>query len=191
MRKSVLVRQVLPSLLGYALLVLAAIGADFLFHRIGLGWIGRYFGISGSVLIVGSFAYSLRKRKILHHGSPKALLDLHEILSWIGALMLLIHGGAHFNAVLPWAALVLMLVVVASGFTGKYLLKNARERLRAKEADLREAGLSETELAERLFLDSTTVDAMKKWRSVHIPVTIVFGTLAVLHVLSILVFWRW
>lgn len=74
MRKSVLVRQVLPSILGYVLLVLAAIGADFLFHRIGLGWIGRYFGISGSVLIAGSFAYSLRKRKILHRGSPKALL---------------------------------------------------------------------------------------------------------------------
>ncbi len=191
MRRSLLVRQVLPFLFWYALLIVAAIGVDGLLHRAGLYWIGRYLGIVGSVLILGSFAYSLRKRKIIQRGSPKALLEMHESMSWVGVLMILIHAGVHFNAVLPWAAVAVMLIAVASGFTGKYLLKNARERLRTREAALREAGLKDEEVSDRLFLDSTTVDVMKRWRTVHIPITTIFGTLAALHILSILIFWRW
>ena len=191
MRKSVLVRQLIPSLFWYALLIASAIGADFLLHKIDLYWIGRYFGILGSVLIAISFLYSLRKRKIVPWGSPKRLLDVHEFLSWAGALMILVHAGIHFNALLPWAAVVLMLIAVASGFTGKYLLKEARERLRSREAGLKEAGLQGEELENRLLLDAVTVDIMKKWRSVHLPITAIFGVLALLHILSILIFWRW
>lgn len=191
MRKSLLLRQVIPSLFWYALLIVSALGADFLLHKIDLYWIGRYFGILGAVLIAVSFLYSLRKRKIVQWGSPKGLLELHEYLSWAGGLMILVHAGVHFNALLPWAAVVLMLVAVASGFTGKYLLKEAMERLRLKEAGLKEAGLQGEELENRLLLDSVTVDIMRKWRSVHLPITAIFGVLAILHILSILVFWRW
>ncbi len=176
MLKSLVVRKIFPSLALYTLLILSAIGLDSLLHRIGLYWIGRYLGILGAVLILASFAYSLRKRKIIETGSPKALLDLHETLAWIGALMILVHAGVHFNALLPWAAVLLMLVAVASGFVGKHLLKNAREALKSKEAS---------------FLDATTVEVMQRWRAVHIPITAIFGTLAVLHILSILIFWRW
>ncbi len=175
MHRTLLVRQVLPSLFWYALLIGSALGADFLLHRVGLYWVGRYLGILGTALLVASFAYSLRKRKIIQRGSPKALLDLHEVLSWAGALMILVHAGVHFNAVLPWAAVVLMLIAVASGFTGKYLLKEARERVKDRDD----------------WFDALTVDAMKQWRSVHLPITTLFGTLALLHILSILIFWRW
>jgi hypothetical protein len=182
MRKSLLVRQILPSLFFYALLIVSAIGADFLLHRVGLYWVGRYLGIVGSVLILASFAYSLRKRKIVQSGSPKRLLELHESLSWVGVLMILVHAGAHFNALLPWLATGAMLVVVASGFTGKYLLKEARERIRSR---------AEGEPESRVFLDALTVDVMARWRAVHMPITALFATLAVLHIFSILVFWGW
>jgi len=188
MHRSLLVRQVLPSLFWYALLIGSALGADFLLHKIGLYWVGRYLGILGSVLLVASFAYSLRKRKIIQRGSPKVLLDMHEILSWAGALMILVHAGIHFNALLPWAAVVLMLIAVASGFTGKYLLKEARDRLKSSLPD---TGLPADAAENRLLLDSLTVGAMKQWRSVHLPITTLFGTLALLHILSILIFWRW
>ena len=89
-------------------LIASAIGADFLLHTIGLYWIGRYLGIAGSALIAVSFLYSLRKRKVLSWGSPKRWLDFHEFLSWAGALMILVHAGVHFNALLPWTAVVLM-----------------------------------------------------------------------------------
>jgi len=154
-------------------------------------WIGRHFGIPGSLLIVSSFAYSLRKRKIVQRGSPKFLLDVHECLSWTGALMILVHAGIHFNALLPWAAIVMMLIVIASGFTGKVLLNDAKAMLKSRTDVLRKRGVKDEELEKILHVDSLTVDAMKKWRSVHIPITTIFGALAVLHILSILVFWRW
>ncbi len=191
MRRSLLVRQVLPSLFWYGLLIASALGVDFLLHRIGWVWVGRYLGILGTFLILVSFLYSLRKRKIIRRGSPKFLLDLHEVLCWAGALMILVHAGVHFNALLPWAAVMLMLVAVASGFTGKHLLKEARERVRTKQAVLSTAGLEGDALESKLLLDSLTVDLMKNWRSVHMPITTLFGTLALLHILSILVFWSW
>ena len=191
MRRSLLIGQILPSLFWYLTLIASALGADYLFHRAGWGGIGRHLGTLGTLLILISFLYSLRKRKILRRGSPKFLLDLHEVLCWAGALMILIHAGVHFNALLPWASVVLMLVVVASGFIGKNLLKDARERVRTKEAALRAEGLSGETLEGRLHLDSLTVDAMKNWRAVHLPITTLFGTLVLLHVLSILVYWSW
>ena len=51
------------------------------------------------------------------------------------------------------------------------------------------------QLAPSLFwyalLIAAAVGAMQRWRSVHLPLTITFGTLALMHVVSILVFWRW
>lgn len=191
MRTTLLARQVAPSLLLYALLIGAALALDFLLHAVGWAWAGRYLGLAGTVLILGSFAYSLRKRKILQRGSPKTLLDLHETLSWAGALMILVHAGMHFNAILPWLATLLLLIVVASGFTGKTLLKEAREHLRAKEAGLKEAGVETAERGDRLHFDSLTVDVMTRWRSVHMPLTYLLAILSLFHIASVVFFGSW
>lgn len=191
MRQSFIFKRVVPLLSGYLLLVTLAIALDFVLHRVNMSWVGRYFGIAGTALILASFTYSARKRKILRAGSPKTLLEAHELLSCAGALMLLVHAGVHFNAVLPWLALALMLVVVASGFTGKMLLKEAREGFKLRQEELRQQGMGADEIDRRLFLDSVAVDVMKNWRSFHIPITTIFATLAILHILSIFVLWRW
>jgi hypothetical protein len=36
-----------------------------------------------------------------------------------------------------------------------------------------------------------TLDAMTKWRKVHIPIFIVFVILALGHIISIFLFWGW
>jgi hypothetical protein len=69
---------------------------------LNLVWVGRYLGIPGTILIIGSLVYSLRKRKYITTGSAKSLLHLHEIGAWLGSLMVLLHAGIHFNAILPW-----------------------------------------------------------------------------------------
>jgi hypothetical protein len=188
---SLLLWKFTPSLFWYALLIASALGLDHVLHRLGLYWVGRYLGVVGTALILLSLAYSLRKRKLIAAGSPKVLLDLHEYLSWAGALAVLTHAGVHYNAVLPWAAVVLMLVVVASGFVGKNLLHEARAGLKSRERGLKAEGLDDAEVEKRLLLDAAAVGAMQRWRSVHLPLTITFGTLALVHVVSILIFWRW
>jgi hypothetical protein len=39
--------------------------------------------------------------------------------TWLGSLMVLIHAGIHFNAILPWLATIAMGVNVISGMVGK------------------------------------------------------------------------
>ena len=79
----------------------------------------------------------LRKRKIIESGSPKKLLAIHEYMAWIGSVMLLIHAGIHFNALLPSLAIIMLLIAVASGLVVKFLLKKANVTIDRKNlADL-------------------------------------------------------
>lgn len=113
------------------------------------------------------------------------------MLGWLGALVLLVHGGIHFNALVPWLALVAMLAVVASGLTGKYLLRGARESLREREAALAAQGLGPPAIERELLGHSLLVDTMQQWRRVHMPLTMVFTALAALHLCATLLLWSW
>jgi hypothetical protein len=151
-------------------------------------FVGRYLGFAGTIVIVFSFVYSLRKRKIIDSGSPKQLLLLHEYLAWIGSIMLLVHAGIHFNAIIPWLAILMLLIAVASGLVGKFLLKRATESLKEKRQSLINTGITTKEADKKLFFDSITVDMMKKWRVVHLPITLLLALLALMHILTIIIF---
>lgn len=178
----------LPFIQWYALMIFLAIAIDYLLHRLGLVYIGRHLGYIGTFTIVISFIYSLRKRKYISSGSPKQLLALHEYLAWIGSVMLLVHAGIHFNALLPWLAIVMLLIAVASGLIGKFLLKKANESLKDRRLELINTGLSKEDADKKLFFDSITVDLMKKWRVVHLPITLILGILALMHIVTIIIF---
>ncbi len=191
MQSSILRRQLLPFILLLSGLILSALLLDWLLHQLGLTWIGRWLGIPGTLLILSSFLYSLRKRKKIAFGKPKSLLALHETLTWVGALMILVHAGIHVYAILPWLALLAMLVNVISGMTGKYLLDGARRALADKQDFYREQGMDQAAIERQLFWDATTVDAMKQWRVVHLPITLAFAVLGLAHIFSIFLFWQW
>jgi uncharacterized protein (DUF2062 family) len=103
----------------------------------------------------------------------------------------LVHAGIHFNALLAWLAVGAMLVNIASGLTGKYLLRRAMTRLKQARTELKAEGLSEPEIKARLHRDSLTVDIVKQWRKVHLPISLAFGVLALAHIIAILVLWGW
>ena len=148
MHRSLLVRQVGPAALLFVGLILAAIVLDAALHRAGLRWIGLYLGPVGVATLVLSFVYSLRKRKMITSGQPKQLLKFHQTLGWLGSLMLLLHGGSHFNSLLPWLALLAMLVVAASGITGGVLLRRALELMRASAKVEPDSAAEKAQLAE-------------------------------------------
>lgn len=191
MRARLLVREVIPFFLQLALPGLAALAIDALLHWLNAVWIGRYLGIPGVLLIIGSFGYSLRKRKLIMFGKPATLLRLHEYMAWAGSLLILVHAGIHFNAILGWLAVWAMLVNIVSGLTGKFLLRRARIRLEETRNQMRAQGLSGAELEDNLFWDSLTFDVVKQWRAVHYPITLAFSTLALGHIVSIFLFWGW
>jgi hypothetical protein len=191
MRARLIEREVLPFLASFVALALAALLFDALLHAFGMAWIGRWLGIPGTVILLGSFGYSLRKRRLIGFGAPMRWLWLHERMAWFGSLLVLVHAGIHFNAILGWLAVGAMLINVGSGLTGGYLLDRSRRRLDAARAGLRERGLSEDELEDRLYWDSLTFDVVRQWRNVHLPITLAFAGLATAHILAVLLFWSW
>jgi len=191
LKGSLLTREVVPFVLSFTVLVGATLMVDGILHLLGAAWSGRHLGWPGVLLIVASFAYSLRKRGIIKTGKTVDLLRLHERLAWTGSFLLLIHAGIHHHAILPWLAVLAMLINIGSGLTGKFLLKHARTRLEATTERLKSEGLSAAELEERLHWDSLTFDAVKQWRVVHYPVSLVFGTLALAHIVSIYFYGGW
>ncbi len=191
MERSLIHKEVLPFLAMFGSLILATIIIDALLHQFEQVWIGRWLGIPGVILILLSFFYSMRKRKVISFGKPKVLLTLHETLTWLGALMILVHAGIHIYTILPWLALIAMLVNVISGMTGKYLLNRSRRFLAEKKEFYSQQGLSGEAIEKRLFWDATTFDLMKRWRAVHLPITLAFAVLGISHILSIFLFWEW
>lgn len=191
MKGSLLNREVLPFLLALAALAAAALSLDALLHVFDLVWIGRYLGIPGVLLIVGSFGYSLHKRKLIRAGKPAQLMRLHERMAWAGSLLVLVHAGIHFNAILGWLAVWAMLINVGSGLTGKFLLQRARKRLENTRQHMAQQGLSAAQLEERLYWDGLTFDVVRQWRVVHFPITLAFAVLATAHIVSVFLFWDW
>ena len=184
-------KEIIPFFSIFILLILSAIIADFALHYFKLVWIGRYVGILGTLTILFSFIYSMRKRRIIRVGNPKVLLNLHEFLTWLGSLMILIHAGVHFHAILPWLAVIAMLINIVSGLTGKFLLVRAQQQLTFQKEFLLQQGMSKAIVEKEIFWDAVTLDLMKKWRLVHFPITLAFGVLALGHIFSIFLFWQW
>ena len=191
MKSSLLGREIIPFYLWFAALVVSTLMVDAALHLFNLVWIGRYLGIAGVLLIVVSFAHSLRKRKLIRSDNPVRLLRLHERIAWAGSLLVLIHAGIHFNAVLAWVAILAMLVNVASGLTGKYLIQRAQQWLKRARTDLGEAGTSAEDIEARLHGDSLTFALVRRWRTIHVPISIVFAALAIAHIVAVFLFWGW
>lgn len=188
MSKSVLAKYVLPFFQWYAVMILAAIAIDYFLHRYKIISVGRYMGYVGTFTILLSFIYSLRKRKIIKSGSPKTLLALHEYMAWAGSIMILVHAGIHFNALLPWLAILMLLIAVATGLIGKFLLQRSAESLKERKQELAGKGMSNEDIDKQLFFDSVTIDLMKKWRAVHLPITLILGILALMHIITVIMF---
>lgn len=182
---------VLPFLASFGALALAALAADAALHLLDAVWVGRWLGIPGTLLILGSTVYSMRKRRLIRRGQPAQLLKWHEGLAWAGSLLVLVHAGIHFNAILGWLAVWAMLVNVGSGLTGKLLLERSRRRLDEARSRLRAQGLSDAQLKDQLYWDSLTFDAVRQWRVIHFPITLAFTVLALGHIVAVLLFWGW
>jgi hypothetical protein len=184
-------REVLPFYVSLLALAAAALLCDAALHLLNAVWIGRWLGIPGTLMILGSLAYSLRKRKLIRSGQPVKLLRLHEYMAWAGSLLVLVHAGIHFNSILAWLATVAMIINVASGLTGKFLLGRSRHRLEEARQRMRAQGLTTEQESERTYWDSLTFDAVKQWRSVHFPITLAFAVLALAHIVAEFLFWSW
>lgn len=188
MWQSLLIRKAFPLTISYLLLIAASIALDYLLHQFRLELAGRYLGVAGTLFFLFSFIYSARKKKIIPKGPVKRFLQLHCNAGWIATLLILVHSGIHFNALLPWAATALMMIVTASGHVGQHLVRKFRSEAKLKKQQLGIDTPPDDALDRELFWDSVTVKALDQWRTVHMPLVVFLVLLTLAHIASILVF---
>jgi len=191
MKIRLILKEILPFYFRLVVLAAVTLFIDLILHLTDLVWIGRYLGIPGVILILLSFGHSLRKRGVIKSSNPVRLLRLHEWLAWIGATLVLVHAGIHFNAVLAWLAVAAMAVNITSGLTGKYRVQRSQRWMKQAKTELRDEGLADSEIEQQLFWNSLAAGLVRKWRTIHLPIALSFAVLATAHILSTFLFWGW
>ncbi|CAM2882995.1 hypothetical protein [Flavobacterium frigoris] len=188
MKKGIILKDIIPFLLWFSTMLFIAILIDVLLHFLNLGYVGTYLGYVGTFTILISFTYSLKKRNIINFGVPKVLLDYHEYLALAGSIMILVHAGVHMNAILPWLAIAILLINVASGLIGKHIVQQAHQTMKDRKKELKQAGLSSDEMEKELFWDTITIEKMRQWRTIHLPITYFLALLSLIHIIAVLIF---
>lgn len=126
-----------------ALMLLVWLG--FAVHRApqfaGSFW-GGMLAISGSVLMLIPLLYlfvkriPLFKRIATRWVSMRTMLTIHIYAGVLGPILVLLHTGHKFESVLGVALTGMTLIVVVSGFVGRYLLRFVSDELREKKTIL-------------------------------------------------------
>ncbi len=122
------------------LIILVAWGGG-VFHvspRFAGSPLGGALGVSGAILMLGPLVYLVIKRvkpikaAVTRHVPMRTLLAWHIYTALLGSLLVLLHTGHKFESVLGTSLTALTLIVVFSGFVGRYLLRQIRDDVRRK-----------------------------------------------------------
>ena len=129
--------------------------------------VGHGIGIVGSVLmLMTATLYSLRKlRTDARWGSASGWLSFHMVTGLVGPYLVLLHSALRFNG-LAGLTMLLTVIVVASGLTGRYLYT------RLPRAPGAAAGAGRR--------------AFAVWHLVHLPLTWALFAAATVHVVAAL-----
>ena len=137
--------------------------------------VGHAMGVVGMVLMLATETlYSLRKRaRRVHVGRLRDWLSVHIFMGISGPYLVLLHTAWSFNG-LAGVAMLLTVLVVISGFVGRYIYT-----LIPRSADGSELP-SEAAVAARRVLAN--------WHTVHVPLGLAMFSAATLHAIAGLYF---
>jgi predicted ferric reductase len=130
--------------------------------------VGHGIGILGFILmLMTQVLYSMRKQRTdARWGSMSRWLRFHIFTGLVGPYMVLLHTSMRFRG-LAGIAMLLTVVVVASGVIGRYLYTRLP----------RETGSSDAS-PERLAAQRSV---MATWHTVHVPLTWALFVTALVH----------
>jgi hypothetical protein len=131
----------------------------FLVHRsprfAGSLW-GGVLGVSGAVLMLVPLAYMIIKRIPPLKKWVTGYVSMHTLLAWhiyagvLGPILVVLHTGHKFESTLGIALTALTILVVLSGFTGRYLMSQFSQTIREKKEMLTQLELAYRETATEL-----------------------------------------
>ena len=141
---------------------------------------GHMIGILGFVLmLMTETLYSLRKRsRSAKWGRMSDWLQFHIFTGLVGPFMVLLHTSWKFNG-LAGAVTLLTIVVVASGFIGRYIYTRIPRTADGIETDSVAGSAQAAAIAQTRRL-------MALWHAVHIPIGMALFAAAFVHILGAL-----
>ena len=166
-----------------ALFAVVVIGAIYLFVvgwfreiPAASGFFGHLIGVIGFLLMLSTETlYSFRKRSNRAQWGPMAdWLQFHIFSGIVGPFMVLLHTSWKFNGIAGVTTL-LTIIIVASGFIGRYIYTRIPRSLNGVELSTPEGQVQSTALTRTRRLFAT-------WHAVHIPIGMALFAAAFIHI---------
>ncbi len=143
-------------------LIILVVWGGGIFHvspRFAGSPLGGALAVSGALLMLGPLVYLVIKRvnpikaAVTRHVSMRTLLTWHIYTALLGSLLVLLHTGHKFESVLGISLTALTLIVVFSGFVGRYLLRQIGQDVRRKRGLLSRLYEAYDAASERLTME--------------------------------------
>ena len=137
---------------------------------------GHLLGILGFILmLITEILYSIRKRsQTARWGSMASWLQFHIFTGLIGPYLVLLHSSWKFNG-LAGATTLLTIIIVISGFIGRYIYTQIPRALDGVEIETPSGQFQAGALARARRL-------MAIWHLFHIPLGMALFTAAFIHI---------
>ena len=137
---------------------------------------GHLIGIVGFLLmLMTETLYSFRKRsRKARWGSMEAWLQFHIYTGLVGPYMVLLHSSWKFNG-LAGATTLLTIIIVISGFVGRYLYTRIPRTMDGTEINTASGQVQSAVLVRSRQMLAT-------WHAIHIPIGIALFVAAFIHI---------
>ncbi|HJZ58121.1 MAG TPA: hypothetical protein VKE74_24480 [Gemmataceae bacterium] len=152
--------------------LLLVLWLGFLFHRdprfAGSTW-GGVLAVTGSSLMLVPLAYSVVKRVTPLKRWVTARVSMRTLLTWhiyagiLGPILVVLHTGHKFDSTLGVVLTAMTLVVVLSGFVGRYLMSMFAEEITEKKKMLTGLESAYRQTAGELAAHSEQVAILRPW----------------------------
>ena len=178
-------------------LVAGAVAGAFLFEAVlsagaaspfGHTRYGHAVGWVGLTVTLLVFVYPYRKRHSPARQWPRGWFHVHMVGGILGPLLIFLHSGAHYHALVPVLAMAAMVIVVLSGIVGQAVHAYVLRTLNDERRRFQQEGLSEVDIEYRLHGMASQEEAFRLWQAVHAPMTLMFLVLTALHIAGALFF---
>jgi len=149
---------------------------------------GHIVGWVGFAVILTVFVYSVKKRFARKSGWPKSWFLVHQVAGVVGPLLIVVHAGPHFHALVPTLTLLAMGIVAVSGIIGVVVHRKVISQLNTKRKELLTKGFSHKDVEEKLFDLASDEETFRIWQIIHVPMVMIFLVLVITHVFGALYF---
>ncbi|MFN0059686.1 MAG: hypothetical protein ACKVX7_14610 [Planctomycetota bacterium] len=103
------------------------------------GALGLALGVGGTGLMAASLVYLIRKRYVWRgFGTVREWLNFHIVAGVLGPTLVLFHANFHPTSAVALFALIAMMIVVASGVIGRYVIVHMPHSLSGREVEIEE-----------------------------------------------------